>query len=291
MDILDLQAPTTLAERLESNDIAAFEPCPFALPSAEDRAFLFEQSPSGLLQREIRYDPESKKTIGFVRKTTEQAHRLGRILSDFADAATVWLRQLLPVYARAWRTDCVRFIPEEQATRKLVHGERTDLLHIEAFSAKPTQGHRILRLCVNLHPSQARVWATSQPLADVLARYGARLERAAAGQWTRTLRQGLWNFLYPNEPVPSAYDDFMARLQRFLKDNDDFQEKAVRKFRRFAPGSAWLAFTDGMCHADLRGQFLLEHSFLIAPQDLASPNQAPIHIWQRFLSETHRSAA
>ena len=75
-----------------------------------------------------------------------------------------------------------------------------------------------------------------------------------ATQWKRRFRQAIWNWFYPREQPPSDYDDFMIRLERFLRNSDEFQEKSRRKFERFAPGAAWLAFTDGFCHADLRGQ-------------------------------------
>ena len=67
----------------------------------------------------------------------------------------------------------------------------------------------------------------------------------------------------------------------FLKVNDEFQERARKKFRHFAPGTAWLAFTDGFCHADLRGRCTLEQSFFVKPQDLVLPDLAPVALWQR----------
>ena len=73
----------------------------------------------------------------------------------------------------------------------------------------------------------------------------------------------------------SAYDWFMLRFHDFLKRNADFQERGVKRRWTFPPGSAWLAMTDACCHADLRGRFALEHSYFIAPEALALPDESP----------------
>jgi len=73
----------------------------------------------------------------------------------------------------------------------------------------------------------------------------------------------------------SPYDSFMLRLHDFMKANDDFQEHAAKRFWNFAPGSAWLAFTDVVSHSVLRGRFALEHSYFIPPAVLALPNESP----------------
>jgi hypothetical protein len=100
------------------------------------------------------------------------------------------------------------------------------------------------------------------------------------------LRQGILKFL----GRLSAYDEFMLRMHHFLKRNEEFQERARKRFFRFAPGTAWLAFTDGFCHAELRGRFALEHSFFVKPQSLLFPEQAPIALWQKLRESTARAA-
>jgi hypothetical protein len=73
----------------------------------------------------------------------------------------------------------------------------------------------------------------------------------------------------------------MLRFHHFLKSHDHFQERAPKRFWQFAPRTAWLAFTDSLSHADLRGRFAMEHSFFIAPQALALPELAPAAILER----------
>ena len=52
---------------------------------------------------------------------------------------------------------------------------RNDLLHFDAFPSAPTRGHRILRLYVNINPTDDRVWSTSDTFAKVLEKYGDRV--------------------------------------------------------------------------------------------------------------------
>ena len=56
------------------------------------------------------------------------------------------------------------------------------------------------------------------------------------------------------------------------------QLRGPRRLWKFPPGTAWLAMTDGCCHADLRGRCLLEHSFFVAPGVLALPELAPARL-------------
>ena len=39
--------------------------------------------------------------------------------------------------------------------------------------------------------------------------------------------------------------------------------------------AAWLAFTDVCSHAVLRGRYALEHSYFVAPEALALPDESP----------------
>jgi len=73
-----------------------------------------------------------------------------------------------------------------------------------------------------------------------------------------------------------AYDTFMLKMQQLLRLDEQFQENAPRRLHAFAPGSMWLLFTDGLAHAELRGQFALEHSWFVPPHALVRPDLAPL---------------
>jgi hypothetical protein len=76
----------------------------------------------------------------------------------------------------------------------------------------------------------------------------------------------------------SAYDAFMLRLHHFLKESETIQTQATRRVFTFAPGSAWLLFSDGLAHAQLRGRFTLEHSFFVSSECLTQPAEWPVNI-------------
>jgi hypothetical protein len=190
---------------------------------------------------------------------------------------------LLPRYAFSWQPDRASLRPEEEAIRKLRLTARNDLLHFDAFPSRPTRGQRILRLYTNINPTDERVWMTSDAFAKVLQKYGDKvgLPSTQTNTWVRRLGHGLLGFFQPTVLERTEYDEFMLRLHHFLKTNDDFQENAPRRLWHFKPGTAWLLFSDTISHAELRGQYALEHSFFVAPESLALPAESPPFLLER----------
>jgi hypothetical protein len=193
----------------------------------------------------------------------------------------------LPQYAARWQPDRASLRPQEEATRQLRVTARNDLLHFDAFPSRPTRGQRILRLYVNINLTDDRVWMTSETFAKVLARYGAQVGLPAplSPTWVHRIGQGLLGLFQPNAAERTEYDDFMLRLHHFLKTNEDFQERAPRRLWHFKPGTAWLLFSDGISHAELRGQYALEHSYFIAAQSLVLPDEAPASLLAKMTSQ------
>jgi hypothetical protein len=70
----------------------------------------------------------------------------------------------------------------------------------------------------------------------------------------------------------------MRRFQNFLKGHDNFQERTIKRLWSFPPGCLWLAMTDTLSHAVLRGRWALEHSYFVAPATLTEPASAPAWI-------------
>ncbi len=274
------ESEPSVAARLEQGELLTFSPCPFSLPEGKDRDFLLDQRLDSS-KKNISYNPQTGALTGGANPTPDG--QLPSIMKTFSDRARDWLRSMLPSYAMNWRPDRVSYRPEEEATRKLRLTARNDLLHIDAFPSRPTQGYRILRLYVNLHPTDPRVWVTSQTFEQLLSQYGHELglPNIFSEGWASRFGQGLLSIFQPGSGERTIYDRFMLRLHHFLKTNEHFQERAPKRFWHFPPGSAWLAFTDALSHADLRGRFALEHSFFIAPQSLVLPHRAPAAALER----------
>ncbi|HEV3263744.1 MAG TPA: Kdo hydroxylase family protein [Gemmataceae bacterium] len=272
----------SLAERLERGEVIYYPVCPFQLPAGDDHHFLLEQQLASQAHKNISYNPHSQKAAGFLREHAGQAERLRRILATFSQAATGWLAGMLPAYARSWRLDLVSYRPDEEATRRLRLKARNDLLHVDAFPSRPTRGDRILRLFANVNLTEPRVWMTSEPFGKLFARYGAKAG-LPAGQpgWARWLPHGVIGLFRPGRRRRSLYDRFMLRFHDFLKQNDDFQEHCSKRFWHFPPGSAWVVMTDTASHAVVRGRYALEHSYFVAPEVLALPDESPAALLER----------
>jgi hypothetical protein len=271
------RAGPSLEERLERGEVVYYPVCPFALPQGDDHQFLLAQRLAGRAHKNISYNPHTGKAGSFRHESPEQAERVRAVLVAFSESVTAWAARVLPRYAAAWRLDRVSYRPEEEATRTLRQKARNDLLHVDAFPSRPTQGHRILRIFANINPSEPRVWVTSDPFPKLLQRYGdaAGLPGRHRADWFRQLRRGVVQLFRPGQPRRSAYDAFMLRLHDYLKANDDFQERTPKRFWAFPPASAWMVFTDVCSHAVLRGRYALEHSYFVAPEALALPDESP----------------
>ncbi len=275
------QPSPSVEERLERGEVIFFHACPFALPAGDDLLFLLRQTLGGPTHKNISHDPRAGRTGGFRRESPEQARRLGSLLTAFGREATAWLSTTLPRYAAAWRRDRVTFRSEEEATRKLRLKARNDLLHIDAFPTRPTNGWRILRCFVNVNPDEPRVWVTSSPFARLLERYGAATGLPGGADWAMRVRDGVTRLFQPGRPARSPYDAFMLRFHDFLKANEEFQERGPKQFWKFPPGGVWLALTDTCSHAVLRGRYALEHSYFVAPESLALPAESPAALLAR----------
>jgi 3-deoxy-D-manno-oct-2-ulosonic acid (Kdo) hydroxylase len=271
-------------ERLERGEIGYYPVCPFPIPQGDDLRFLLEQRLASRAHKNISYDPRTGRLGGFYRTSQANIERLHCLLADFQRKATAWLASKLPRYAKAWRLDQVSYRPEEEATRKLRLKSRNDLLHVDAFPSRPTNGQRILRLFVNINPSEPRVWCTSMPFKQLLQRYGgeAGLPGCASASWLRQVRRGVVGLFSPKIRNRSPYDQFMLRFHDFLKANDAFQVGGPKQYWSFPPGSTWIVFTDVASHAVLRGRYALEHSYFVAPESLALPDESPPALLERL---------
>jgi hypothetical protein len=278
-----LDHSASLAERLERGEVIHYPVCPFPIAEGDDCRFLLEQRLGSKAHKNISYNPETGKASGFLRQSAEQADRLRRLLKAFADAATAWLAATLPRYAPSWERDRVSFRPEEEATRRLRLKARNDLLHVDAFPSRPTQGRRILRLFVNINPTEPRVWVTSDPFARLLERFGteAGLPSASGTAWAARLGERILGLFQASRRRRTVYDTFMLRFHDFLKAHEGFQERGPKRFWTFLPGSAWVVFTDTASHAALRGRFALEHSYFVDAASLALPQESPAALLER----------
>jgi hypothetical protein len=272
-----LAGPLTMAERLERGEVVSYATAPFALPLGADLDFLLAQQLGSLAHKNISYKPSNKRLGGFVKKDAGQVERLRSIFDRFTQAVTAWLATVLPGYSKGWQLDLASFRPQEEATRRLRPTARNDLLHVDAFPNRPSQGRRILRVFANINPREPRIWVTSDPFAKLLKRYGeaAGLPGHSGKRWLEQLGQTVLSLFHPGRPRRSDYDLFMLRFHDFLKLNEEFQERGPKYLHTFQPGAVWLAMTDTCSHSVLRGRYALEQTYWIPHHVLALPEESP----------------
>jgi hypothetical protein len=273
---------------LESGDILLFDPSRFAL-DLESRAFLagIRQSRSRF-QKNISYSPSDNRVRGFNGSDPDKS-RLSDVLRKYSAHAIEFLSALLPNYAKNWRVDLASFRPIEERNRKLPWRDRNDLIHIDAFPTRPSNGDRILRIFTNINLSEPRTWVTTDGFGTLAQRFAvvAGLEKiatrsrgSAADFRARMLK------LTSSIGIPvvrrSPYDRFMLVFHDWLKANAKFQQECRKITLEFPPNSTWVAFTDAVPHAVIAGQFALEQTFMVPCEALESPDLAPIRILEQL---------
>ncbi|HEX5481216.1 MAG TPA: Kdo hydroxylase family protein [Terriglobia bacterium] len=275
-------------ERLEEGEIIFFPGVPFALDE-EDRAFLLNvrQTSSGV-HKNISYKPGRDRVQGSKRGSAG-GDKLLKVMRAYSRAVVNFLEQFLSPYANHWRLDFASYRPLEEQGRALPTKRRNDLLHVDSFPTRPSNGNRILRVFTNLNPQQPRVWLTAEPFDTLVRKYAdpARLRRMAAKSRSplrplgRKLLRAARSLGLPVIDRP-LYDEYMLAFHDELKFNGDFQENCAKSKWEFPPGSTWLVFTDTVPHAVLSGQFALEQTFIVSREALLLPQKAPFRILEEL---------
>jgi hypothetical protein len=277
---------------LEAGNVVLFPITPFALSDTSKEFLRHLDFSGGAVHKNIAYRPALDRVTGFDAKGVERA-TLHNVFREYSRNVIDFTRELVPEYASAWKLDYASFRPLEERERNLPLNKRNDLIHTDAFPSRPTQGDLILRVFTNIHPSEPRVWITSDPFDVVAARYArdAGLDALAAKMPSSThrVRDRLLRVLIglgiPVVPR-SAYDEFMLRFHEYLKRNEEFQSNCTKYRFAFPAGSTWLAFTDVLPHSVESGQYALEQTFIISRKLMAVPANAPVAILERLCGKT-----
>jgi len=275
------------AAELEAGNILFFPQFPFKFPEP-DRAFLLDvKQSSAAYHKNIAYRPAQDRVTG-VEKGTPDQDRLLDVLRRFSRGNAEFVSRLLPLYARSWRIDYASFRPIQEQSRSLSRKARNDLIHVDAFPTRPTNGDRILRVFTNIHPQQPRVWVTTDPFDVIGPQYAAAagLEAVAARARKRRGPSPLARFAARNlgmrKLARSHYDQFMLGFHDFLKANETFQRDCPKYTWEFPPLTTWMCFLDSVPHAVLSGQYALEQTFFIGRDAMVTPDKAPVHVLERL---------
>jgi len=288
MDRWDPDGGVDYRPELEAGNVLFFEATPFVVPDLSQNFLRGLDFAGGAIHKNIAYRPVSDRITGFEAENSE-AERLRSIMREYSRAVVAFASKLLPEYAADWRLDYASFRPLEEEGRDLPINKRNDLIHIDAFPSRPTNGDLILRVFTNVHPSKTRNWVVTDPFPVIAEKYArkAGLHEIAAGCTSmggKLLNHSARLLKTMGLPVVprSGYDRFMLHFHDYLKRSADFQETCAKYRFDFPPGSTWLAFTDVVPHSVHSGQHALEQTFLIARRSLVRPDHAPVAVLERL---------
>ncbi len=273
------------ARSLEQGDMLFFPVTPFEIPGADQEFLRSLSGLGGARHKNIAYKAALDKVTGY---EAADPGRLRQIFRSYSRRAVEFTGNLLPRYKKGWRIDYASFRSEEEEGRDLPLNKRNDLLHVDAFPSRPTNGGLILRVFTNINPAKMRVWLTGDPFESLASQYAAEagLGRIAADSRStaRGFQRALTRALAPIFRIPdrAPYDRFMLAFHDHLKRNPEYQKNCEKYRFEFPPGSTWMVFTDIVPHAVLSGQYALEQTFIVSRDSLLLREKAPASILERL---------
>lgn len=211
------------------------------------------------------------------RLKNEQWVCMKNMLSRYQQYTQHLLCDLIPQYQPHLISGRTSYRPIEIIGRKTSILKDDTQLHVDAFSATPTQGHRILRVFTNINPhGQSRHWLLGEPFAQVVKHFAHTLKKPILGT-----RQVL-SVLGLTKSYRSLYDHYMLQLHNHMKQDSSYQTTVQKQAFHFPPGSSWIVMTDAVSHAALSGQFLLEQSFYLPVKAMQNPQLSPLCVLQQM---------
>ncbi|HZL37597.1 MAG TPA: Kdo hydroxylase family protein [Tepidisphaeraceae bacterium] len=271
--------------QLEEGAILFLDSIPYPLPQ-DDVEFLLEQRQgASRFHKNISYRPKSDLLRGTADEDPQGARRLHEIMRNFSNQVMRFVDSFLAPYATDRQLDYASYRPIEEKGRDLSCHKRNDLMHVDAFPTRPTNGGRILRVFTNINPTANRVWEVSEPFEPLAGKLAgpAGLDRFAkyARSPMRKVRQTVAPLLRPlgmRTLDRSPYDQFMLHFHDWLKENAEYQKNWPKTRLEFPPRSTWLVYTDTVPHSVLSGQFALEQTFIVPMSAMVVPQKTPLKI-------------
>ena len=280
-----------IEDAMERAEVVYFERCPIDLPSAADLEFLRSGLVGTLKAKNISYHPESDSIPRF-EAPPAVTERVEHILRAHGNRVEAFLRKAVPDFVTGWSLGTTSFRPVEEKGRDLKPRSSNELVHIDAGAYGATNGARILRFFVNVHPERARVWGTKGSFHALMRKHEPLWQAARGGKNRIPLRKSPLDHLYSGfvrtlsqvYPVArvidsSPYDRSMRRIHNYMKENPAFRDDPDGYQEiHFPPMSAWMVFTDGISHSVLTGQYAFVTTALVPLENCRIREIAPYDI-------------
>jgi 3-deoxy-D-manno-oct-2-ulosonic acid (Kdo) hydroxylase len=280
-----------IEDALEAGEVVYFPQCPIRLPSDRDLAWLRSGLDAKLKAKNISYHPESDSVPRF-EADDETRFRVETLLRTHGKRVAEFWRRAVPDFIPGCTFGTTSFRPVEEKGRDLKPRSSNELVHIDAGAYGATNGARILRFFVNVHPDRDRVWGTKGSFEQLMQRHAPLWAAARAGKTRVPIEKGPLDHLYSglvgtaSKLYPlfrvidsSPYDRAMRRIHNYMKENTAFrQDPSDYQEIRFPPFSAWMVFTDGISHAALTGQYAFISTALIPLANCRRRERTPFGI-------------
>lgn len=226
--------------------------------------------------KNISFNVKTQQLSG-CRLNHEKLQALAGMLARYQGCAASLLQGLIPYYQESLLTGRTSYRPVETVGRKTSLLKNDTKLHVDAFSATPTQGKRILRVFTNINPhGQSRHWNLGEPFEAVVKHFTPTLGRPFWGsRWLLALC-GI------TKSYRSLYDHYMLQLHNHMKLDAHYQETVKKTSVHFPAGASWIVMTDHVSHAALSGQYLLEQTFYLPVSGMQHPEWSPLKVLERF---------
>jgi hypothetical protein len=266
----------SFARRLESAGLVVLEDETYRLSPAE--ADLLTQEWGDGRAKNISLSPD-----GTVRGTSADrsaAAPLAAMMGRFAAFAREAVLARAPEYASGLEFGRTSYRPRPIDDAPISPRKDDRRLHADAFTSQPTGGARILRVFANVNPhGEARVWRVGEPFEAYAQRFLPRTRIPSEAETWLVWRAGL------TRRRRTAYDALMLGLHDAAKLDADYQRDAPRRVIEFPPATIWIAFTDALVHAAIRGRFALEQTFYLPLSAMVAPEAAPASILERLAAQ------
>lgn len=263
-----------LTQALEQGDVLYFPKLAFKLSAAE-RALLQPEF-ADPKRKNISLNPKRDRLNGFIG-SIEQLQTAKAQLIRYQDHAQTLVHHLFPHYRGRLQAAPASLRLHRVETRHTSWRQDDTRLHIDAFPSRPNHGQRILRVFCNIAAHQeARIWRVGERFELIAQQFLNRTKKLTpAAAW-------LMHRLGITKQRRSAYDQLMLQLHDAMKRDLDYQRDGAQSSFAFPPGSTWICYSDQVPHAVMSGQFMMEQTYFLAPQNMAHPEYAPLAVLERL---------
>lgn len=226
--------------------------------------------------KNISYDYQRHQLAGLNQTASvDQTRLMTEFMHRYAEYAYQLVTTLIPDYATTLRWGRTSYRPAEIKNRPTSKRKDDTRLHVDAFSATPVYGQRILRVFCNINPhAKTRTWELGEPFHHIINHFSKKIPpynplKAKALQWLKVTKSRR-----------SHYDHLMIHLHDQMKLDDHYQQNVAKNRIEFPSQSTWIVFTDCVSHAALGGQFLLEQTFYLPTNAMKNPQLSPLKQWE-----------